>query len=380
MELYSGRKKMRIGCPCEIKNNENRVGLTPNAAKSYADSGHEVYIETGAGEGSGFTDSEYIQAGAKIMATTDDIWKKSEMIIKVKEPMPEEYDKMCPGQLIYTYFHFAANKALTDACLKQKIIALAYETVMVNNTLPLLKPMSEVAGSTAPLVGSVYNARQYGGQGILSTGVPGVAPAEILVIGGGVVGASAAKVAAGLGCMVTILDTNLSRLAYLNEIMPANVTTLYSDYTNLEKKIKTADIIIGAILIPGALAPKLIRREHLKMMKPGTVLVDVAIDQGGCFETSRPTTHSEPTYLVDGILHYCVANIPGAFSRTSTFALNNATLKYGLELANNGVIKACRENAALKAGLNLYEGVITYYPVAEAFHLESLYKPVDEIL
>lgn len=371
---------MKVGCPKELKNNENRVGLTPNAVKSYVNAGHDVYIETGAGNGSGLSDAEYIAAGAKILPDANAVWNTAEMIVKVKEPMPVEYDKMRDGQLLYTYFHFAADRELTQACLKQKIIALAYETVAVDNSLPLLKPMSEVAGRMASLMGSVYSSCQYGGQGLLSTGVPGVAPAEVVVVGGGVVGANAARVAAGLGCAVTILDINLNRLEYLGEIMPANVTPLYSDPVNLEKKLKTADIVIGAVLIPGAVAPKLIRREHLKLMKPGAIVVDVAIDQGGCIETSHPTTHSEPTYIVDGIIHYCVANMPGAFARTSTFALNNATLPFGLELANKGAIQACKENNALAHGLNMYQGKITFLPIVEAFGLNALYQPVGELL
>lgn len=371
---------MKIGCPREIKNNENRVGLTPNAVKSYVNSGHEVYIEKGAGEGSGLSDIEYINAGAKILPNSDMVWATAEMIVKVKEPLPIEYNKMRSGQLLYTYFHFAADRELTDACIKQNIIALAYETVAIGDSLPLLKPMSEVAGRMASLMGAVYSARQYNGQGLLSTGVPGVSPAEVLVIGGGVVGSNAARVAAGLGCTVTILDVNLNRLEYLGEIMPPNVVPLYSDPVNLERKLKTADIVIGAVLIPGAVAPKLIKKEHLKLMKSGSIIVDVAIDQGGCIETSHPTTHSDPTYIVDGVVHYCVANMPGAFSKTSTFALNNATLKYGLELANKGVIKACKDNEALKKGLNMYKGNITFLPIAEAFNLHASYKDVNEIL
>lgn len=371
---------MKVGCPRELKNNENRVGLTPNAVKSYVSAGHDVYIEKGAGEGSGLSDAEYIAAGAKILPDADAVWKTADMIVKVKEPMPVEYDKMRAGQLLYTYFHFAADQELTQACLKQKVAALAYETVAVDNSLPLLKPMSEVAGRMASLMGAVYSSRQYGGQGLLSTGVPGVAPAEVVVVGGGVVGANAARVAAGLGCAVTILDINLNRLEYLGEIMPANVTPLYSDPVTLEKKLKTADIVIGAVLIPGAVAPKLISKEHLKLMKSGAVLVDVAIDQGGCIETSHPTTHSEPTYIVDGVVHYCVANMPGAFARTSTFALNNATLPFGLELANKGVVRACKESDALRQGLNMYHGKITFLPIADAFNLHALYQPVGELL
>lgn len=371
---------MKIGCPKEIKNNENRVGLTPNAVHAYVAAGHEVFMEAGAGLGSALTDEEYIAAGAKILPTADDVWAKSEMIVKVKEPLPSEYSKMREDQIIYTYFHFAADEELTRACLKQKIIALAYETVEEGRALPLLKPMSEVAGRMASLMGAFYLAKPQGGIGILPMGVTGVAPAEVLVIGGGVVGASAARVAAGLGADVTILDVNLARLEYLSEIMPANVRAIYSDGINLEKYLKSADFVVGAVLIPGAVAPKLVKREHLKMMKPGSVLVDVAIDQGGCCETSKPTTHSEPTYVVDGVIHYCVANMPGAYARTSTFALSNATIRYGLMLANKGVKAACRDNSGLKMGLNMYKDVITYEAVAQAFGMMSAYKPVDQVI
>jgi len=371
---------MKIGCPTEIKNNENRVGLTPNAVSAYTAAGHEVFMQKGAGLGSSLSDEEYVAAGAKILATADDVWGAADMIVKVKEPLKEEYGKMRENQLVYTYFHFAADEELTRACMKQKIVALAYETVEEGRALPLLKPMSEVAGRMASLMGAFYLGKSWGGRGLLPMGVTGVAPADVLVLGGGVVGTNAARVAAGLGAEVTILDVNLNRLEYLGEIMPANVTPLYSDPVNLETCLKTADFVVGAVLIPGAVAPKLVRREHLKIMKPGAVLVDVAIDQGGCFETSRATTHSDPIYEVDGIVHYCVANMPGAYARTSTFALNNATVRYGLMLANKGVEKACRENQSLKMGLNIYKGAITYEAVAEAFDLTADYTPVDAVL
>jgi alanine dehydrogenase len=371
---------MKIGCPKEVKNNENRVGLTPNAVHAYTAAGHTVFIEKNAGLGSAITDQEYVKAGATILNTADEVWASSEMVVKVKEPMPEEYSKMRNNQLIYTYFHFAADKPLTEACLKQKVIALAYETVTDGHGLPLLKPMSEVAGRMAALMGAFYLMKPAGGRGLLAMGVTGVAPADVTVIGGGVVGANAARVAAGLGCSVTILDLNLNRLEYLGEILPANVTPLYSDGLNLENSLKSADIVVGAVLVPGAVAPKLVRKSHLKMMKPGAVLVDVAIDQGGCFETSHATTHSEPTFVVDDILHYCVANMPGAYARTSTFALNNATISYGLRLANKGVEQACKEDAGLKNGLNMYKGAITFEPVAEAFNLKGNYTAVDKVL
>jgi alanine dehydrogenase len=360
---------MKIGCPKEVKNNEFRVGLTPNAVRSYVNAGHSVCIERGAGLGSAITDDEYEAAGAVIVDTAREVWKSAEMLIKVKEPLESEYELMYESQLVYTYFHFAANKPLLDACLKRKIIALAYETVQEVRILPLLKPMSEVAGRMSVLMGGFYSAKTQGGRGLLPMGVTGVAPANVVILGGGSVGTNAAWTAAGLGAHVTVLDINLERLEYLGEIMPPNVKAIYNDEMTLEHYIKDADIIVGAVLIPGAKAPKLIRREHFKNMKPGAILVDVAIDQGGCFETSRPTSHSDPVFVVDDIIHYCVANMPGAYARTSTFALNNATIKYGLMLANNGAEKACRENPALLSGLNTYKGDVTYSGVADAFGL-----------
>jgi alanine dehydrogenase len=372
---------MKLGCPKEIKNNENRVGLTPNAAGSYIAAGHQVFIEKGAGIGSGISDEEYVAVGAKMLPTADAVWAEAEMIVKVKEPLHEEYAKMRENQILYTYFHFAADEALTKACLDRKIIALAYETVQEGNSLPLLKPMSEVAGRMAALMGAFYLAKTQGGLGLLPMGVTGVAPANVLVIGGGIVGTNAARVAAGLGAKVTLLDVNLNRLEYLGEIMPANVTPLYSDPVALESCLKKADIVVGAVLIPGAVAPKLVKKSHLSLMKKGSVIVDVAIDQGGCFETSKPTTHADPVFIVDGVSHYCVANMPGAYSRTSTFALNNATIRYGRFLADKGVEAACRENTALKLGLNMYKGAITYKAVADAFSsFSNLYKPVDAVI
>lgn len=371
---------MKIGCPKEIKNNENRIGLTPNAAHAYTQAGHEVFIEKGGGLGSALSDDEYIKAGAKILPSAAEVWAEADMIVKVKEPLESEYGLMRENQLVYTYFHFAADEGLTRACLERKIISLAYETVQEGQSLPLLKPMSEVAGRMSSLMGAFYLAKTQGGRGLLPMGVTGVAPAEVVILGGGVVGTNAAWIAAGLGAKVTILDINLNRLEYLREIMPANVTGLYSDQMNLEKCLTSADIVVGAVLIPGAKTPKLLRREHLKMMQPGTVLVDVAIDQGGCFESSHATTHSEPIYEVDGIIHYCVANMPGAYARTSTFALNNATLGYGLTLANKGVEKACLENQALYLGLNTYKGFISYQAVAETFDLMDKYKSPQELL
>lgn len=372
---------MKIGCPKEIKDNENRIGLTPNACQAYIHAGHQVFIEQGGGLGSAIPDSEYTAVGAKILPTAKEVWDTADMIVKVKEPMPSEFGLMKENQLVYTYFHFAADKELCDACLKQKMIAMAYETVKEpNGALPLLKPMSEVAGRMSVLMGAFYSAKTQGGRGLLPMGVTGVAPAEILILGGGGVGTNAARVAAGLMANVTILDICIPRLEYLSEVMPANVKALYNDPVTLEAHLKNADIVVGAVLVPGAKTPKLVRREHLKLMKPGAVMVDVAIDQGGCFETSHPTTHSDPTFVLDGITHYCVTNMPGAFARTSTFALNNATLRYGLELANKGLEKACRENGALKAGLNTYKGKITFKPVAEALGEMDKYADPDSVI
>ncbi|MDR0882421.1 MAG: alanine dehydrogenase [Candidatus Adiutrix sp.] len=371
---------MKIGCPREIKNHENRVGLTPNAACAYVQAGHEVLVESGAGLGSGLSDQEYVAAGAQILPGPAEVWGAAEMIVKVKEPLEPEYPLMRPGQLVYAYFHFAADESLFRACLERRIVALAYETVQEGRALPLLKPMSEVAGRMACLMGAFYISSPQGGPGLLPMGVTGVAPAEVLILGGGVVGTNAAHIAAGLNANVVLLDISLARLEYLDEIMPANVLSLYNDPVTLETRLKTADIIIGAVLIPGARAPRLIRREHLKLMKPGSVMVDVAIDQGGCFETSRPTTHSRPTFVVDEVIHYCVANMPGAYARTSTFALSNATVSYGLKLAAEGVEKACRESEALRLGLNMYQGRITCKPVAEAFGRLDIYAPAAEVI
>lgn len=371
---------MKIGCPKEIKDNENRIGLTPSAALAYIQAGHEVFIEKGAGLPSAITDDEYTAVGAKLMPTAREVWDIADMIVKVKEPLASEYPLMKEDQIVYAYFHFASNQELIRGCLGRKIAAVAYETVQEGRTLPLLKPMSEVAGRMSILMGALYSAKTQGGRGILPMGVTGVPPAEILVLGGGVVGANAARVAAGLMADVSILNINLSRLEYLSEIMPANVKVLYNDPITLENKLKTADIVIGAVLIPGAKAPKLVRRHHLKMMKPGAVVVDVAIDQGGCFESSRPTSHSEPTYVEEGVTHYCVSNMPGAYPRTSTYALNNATIAYGLTLAKKGLEKACRESEALKLGLNMYKGRITHEAVAEAFDMMDVYSPVESLL
>lgn len=372
---------MKIGCVKEIKNNEFRVGMTPTAAAEYVINGHEVCIETGAGEGSSFPDAEYEAAGAKILPDADAVWSFADMIVKVKEPLPAEYGNMREGQIIYTYFHFAADEALTRACLDKKVIAVAYETMEdARGGLPLLKPMSEVAGSMGPLMGSYFLMKAKGGRGILPTGVPGVLPADVAVLGGGVVGRCAARVAAGMGAKVTILDVNLNTLTDLRATMPANVLTQYSSSEAVSNAVKNADMVIGAVLIPGAKAPKLLKREHLKTMKKGAVVVDIAIDQGGCFETSKATTHTDPVFEVDGVIHYCVANMPGAYAMTSTTSLNNATLQYGLQIAQKGALAAAKENNTIKTGLNTYEGRITYRAVADAFGMDGLYTDPDTLM
>jgi alanine dehydrogenase len=361
---------MKIGIPKEIKNNESRVALTPSGAKTLVQHGHTVMVETHAGENSGFTDLQYIKAGAEIIPTAAEVYAAAEMIMKVKEPISCEYKLIRPNQLVFTYFHFASGKELTMAMIESKAVCLAYETVeKADHTLPLLIPMSEVAGRMSIQDGARCLEKPKGGKGILLGGVPGVKPAHVLVLGGGVVGTQAALMAAGLGAHVTIADISLPRLRYLAEIMPANVDTLMSTSYNIEELLPHTDLVIGAVLIPGAKAPHLITRDMLKLMQPGSVLVDVAIDQGGCFETSHPTTHAEPVYTVDGILHYCVANIPGAVPFTSTLALTNATLPYALKLANLGWEKACEENEDLRKGLNIVNGKVVCKAVADTFGL-----------
>lgn len=370
---------MIIGVPKEIKNNENRVALTPAGALELTKRGHKVYVQATAGEGSGFPDEEYKAAGAKILKTIELVYQKAEMIMKVKEPIKKEYSLIREDQLIFTYFHFASYQPLTKAMIKSKSICLAYETVeSPDRSLPLLIPMSEVAGRMAIQEGAKYLEKPVGGRGVLLGGVPGVPPGKVLILGGGIVGTQAAKMAAGLGANVTILDINLSRLRYLADVMPANVTTMYSNEYNIRRLIKTHDLIVGAVLIPGAKAPHLITREMLSEMHPGTVLVDVAVDQGGCIETCKPTTHQKPTYEVDGVVHYCVANMPGAVPYTSTVALTNATLPYAIQLANKGWQAACRERKDLKLGLNIIKGKVVYAGVAEAFGLEL--EDVDKFL
>ncbi|MFZ4581680.1 MAG: alanine dehydrogenase [Paludibacter sp.] len=360
---------MNIGVPKEIKNNESRVALTPSGVQIMTQNGHTVYIENNAGVNSGFSNEQYKRAGATILGTAREVFEIADMIMKVKEPIAVEYDLIRPNQLLFTYFHFASNETLTRAMIASKAVCLAYETVESNHTLPLLIPMSEVAGRMSIQEGAKYLEKPKGGKGILLGGVPGVKPANVLVLGGGIVGTQAAFMAAGLGAHVTIADISLPRLRYLSEIMPANVDTLMSSQYNIEQLLPHTDLVIGAVLIPGAKAPHLITREMLKLMEPGSVLVDVAIDQGGCFETARPTTHAEPVYEVDGILHYCVANIPGAVPFTSTLALTNATLPYAVKLANLGWEKACEQNEDLRKGLNIVNGKVVYKAIAETFNL-----------
>ncbi|HET9134586.1 MAG TPA: alanine dehydrogenase [Gemmatimonadales bacterium] len=361
---------MQIGVPKEIKTNENRVGLVPGGAEAFIRDGHSVFVETGAGEGSGFSDADYQAVGATILPTADEVWAKADMIVKVKEPIKVEWPRMKKGQVLYTYFHFAADEGLTKAVMASGAIAIAYETVQLpSGALPLLTPMSEVAGRLAVQQGAKYNEKLFGGRGVLLGGVPGVAPAKVVIIGGGVVGINSAKMAAGMGASVTILDNSLDRLRYLDDVLPANVNTVYSNRRNILAAVAEADLIIGAVLIPGKKAPHLITREDLKQIPNGCVIVDVAVDQGGCVETIKPTTHENPTYFVEGVLHYAVANMPGAVPRTSTLALTNATLPYGLKLANLGWQEACRRDGALKLGLNVVDGKIVYPGVAEAFGL-----------
>lgn len=361
---------MLIGVPKEIKNNENRVGLTPAGVKELVTHGHTLYVQHTAGEGSGFSDAEYESAGATILPTIKDVYRTAEMIVKVKEPIEPEYSLVREGQLLFTYFHFACDRPLTDAMMASKATCIAYETVRgPQGGLPLLIPMSEVAGRMSVQEGARFLERPQGGKGILLGGVPGVKPAKVLVLGGGVVGRNAALMAAGLGADVTITDISLPTLRHLAEVMPRNVKTLFSSRHNIETELPHTDLIIGSVLIPGAKAPHLITRDMLALMKPGTVMVDVAIDQGGCFETSHPTTHSEPTYVVDGIVHYAVANIPGAVPCTSTLALTNATLPYAVRLADLGWREACRKDPGLADGVNIVDGYITFPGVAEAFDM-----------
>ena len=361
---------MIIGVPKEIKNNENRVALTPAGVAEFKKHGHRVYVQKSAGENSGFSDKAYAEAGAELLPTIEAVYEIAEMIIKVKEPIASEYPLIRKDQLLFTYFHFASSEPLTYAMMERKAVCLAYETVeKSDHSLPLLVPMSEVAGRMAIQEGAKYLEKPMKGKGILLGGVPGVAPAKVVVLGGGIVGTQAAKMAAGFGAQVTILDVSLPRLRYLSDVMPANVITVMSNHYNVRDAIASADLVIGAVLIPGAKAPHLITRDMLKIMSPGTVVVDVAVDQGGCIETCSPTTHENPTFIIDDIVHYCVANMPGAVPYTSTLALTNATLPYALQLANKGWKKACADNEELKKGLNVAHGKILYKGVADAWNL-----------
>lgn len=367
---------MIIGVPIEIKNNENRVALTPAGVVELKKHGHTIYVQHNAGNGSGFEDFEYEEAGATILQTIEEVYGIAEMIIKVKEPIESEYKLIKENQLLFTYFHFASSEPLTVAMIKQKAVCLAYETVeKTDRSLPLLIPMSEVAGRMAIQQGAKYLEKPLKGKGVLLGGVPGVPPGKVLILGGGIVGTQAAKMAAGLGARVTIMDVSLPRLRQLDDIMPPNVTTIMSNQYNIKEAIKDVDLIVGAVLIPGKKAPHLITKEMLKTMKAGTVVVDVAVDQGGCIETCKPTTHENPTYVIDDVVHYCVANMPGAVPYTSTLALTNATLPYAIQLANKGWRKACADNEELKKGLNIVNGKVVYQAVADDHNL-----PFEEIV
>jgi len=362
---------MIIGVPKEIKTNENRVAVVPAGAATLVSDGHRVLVENGAGEGSGFPDKSYTDVGAEIIPNVDDVWSQADMIVKVKEPIKVEWPRIRKDQIVFTYFHYAADEELTRALMDTRSVSIAYETVeLPSGELPLLTPMSEVAGRMAVQEGAKYLEKHYGGLGLLLGGVPGVLPAEVLILGGGVVGTNAAKMAAGLGARVTIFDLSLERLRYLDDVMPANVNLVYSNRLNILELLPLADLLIGAVLVTGAKAPNLVERGDLKLMKPGSVIVDVSVDQGGCIETIKPTTHEEPTYLVDGVLHYGVANMPGGVPRTSTLALTNATFPYARRLAKLGWQEACRTDESLFLGLNVIDGKVVYPGVAEAFGIE----------
>ncbi len=361
---------MIVGVPKEIKTNENRIALTPGGADMLVKNGHTVLVEHNGGVGSGFTNEDYIKAGATIIPTAAEVFAKADMIMKVKEPIRQEYDLIRPGQVVFTYFHAAASRELTEAMVKTGSICIAYETVQkADGSLPLLIPMSEVAGRMAPQQGAKYLERAMGGRGVLLGGVPGTAPGNVLVLGGGIVGINAAKIAAGFGARVTIMDNNLYRLRYLDDVMAKNVMTMMSTPANVRKAVTEADVVVGAVLIPGAKAPYLVTRDMLPTMKKGAVLVDVSVDQGGCIETTKPTTHENPTYVIDDVVHYCVANMPGAVPYTSTIALTNATLPYAIQLAGMGWKEAVKANHELWLGLNFLDGHIVYEAVAEPFGL-----------
>ena len=362
---------MIVGVPKEIKKDEYRVGLVPVGAEELVRAGHTVLLEEGAGTGSGISDDEYIRAGSEVVPTPEDIYKKCELVLKVKEPLGAEIGWLRPGQIVFTFFHFAVSQEFTESIIKSGIVAIAYETIRnERGGHPLLTPMSEVAGRMSIQEGAKYLEKPMEGRGILLGGVPGVAPANVTILGGGVVGTNAAKVAAGLGAQVTIMDISLERLRYLDDIMPKNVITLMSNRHNIRERLSETDLLIGAVLIEGARTPVLITRDDLKLMKPGSVIVDVSIDQGGCIETSRPTTHSDPVYIVDGVVHYCVTNMPGAVGRTSTYALTNVTLPYALEIAGKGFERAAKENPAIRRGINICQGKVTNKAVADTFGMQ----------
>lgn len=362
---------MRVGCAKEIKNNEYRVGMTPDNVKSYVNAGHEVYIEKGAGLGSGFTDEEYAANGAKMLDTAKEVWDLSEMMIKVKEPLEEEYKYFHKDLILYTYLHLAADRPLTDALLASGVKGVAYETLIERNrTIPLLAPMSQIAGRLSVQEGAKYLEKPFGGSGVLLSGVPGTPKAKVVILGAGNVGTNACKIAVGMGADVTITDINLERLAYLDDLFGARIQTLYSTDAAIEKAVSEADLVIGCVLIPGKAAPKIMKKAYLKNMKPGSVIVDVAVDQGGCCETTKVTYHDDPTFVVDGVVHYCVGNMPGAVPRTSTIALTNATLKYGLQIAGKGLETACKENDVIFSGINTYDGKLTCKNVADSFAVD----------
>lgn len=362
---------MKIGCVKEIKNNEFRVGITPDNVKSYTNAGHVVYIEKGAGEGSCFTDEEYKEAGAVLIDTAKEVWDTCEMMIKVKEPLEEEYKYFHKDLILYTYLHLAADRPLTDAMLKAGVKGVAYETLIERNrSIPLLAPMSQIAGRLSVQEGAKYLEKPFGGKGMLLSGVPGTPKAKVVILGAGNVGTNACKIAVGMGADVTIFDISLERLAYLDDIFGARIQTMYSTDAAIEKAVKDADLVIGCVLIPGKAAPKVIKKAYLKEMQPGSVIVDVAVDQGGCCETTKVTYHDNPTFVVDGVVHYCVGNMPGAVPRTSTIALTNATLKYGLQIAGKGLEQACKENDVIYSGINTYDGKLTCKNVADSFNVE----------
>ncbi len=358
---------MKVGTVTEIKNHEYRVGMTPNCARAYAEAGHEVLVQKGAGLGAGYEDAEYEAAGARLVETAAQVWGAADMIVKVKEPLKSEYRFFRHGLILYTFLHLAADRDLTDALLASGVKAVAYETITEGGVLPCLRPMSEIAGRLAAQEGAKYLERPFGGRGVLLGGVPGVEKGRVLIVGAGVVGRNACKVALGMGAKVTVMDTNINKLIYIDDVMGGAVRTLFSNAANFKAALAEADLVIGAVLIPGATAPRIIQREHLKLMKKGAVIVDVAVDQGGCCETTHATTHENPVYEVDGVVHYCVANMPGAVPRTSTQALTNATLSYGLMIANLGMEGAIRRSDAIVAGVNTYEGKCTCPGVADAF-------------